>query len=137
MTRLAATLCAAAVATGALVLPAAPAQAQNEPVRFFNRTTLSANALHVVRSGQAAWSGNLLGRNVLAPGQFLSVRLGEGAGCRFDIRLTLVDGTEVQRSDADVCATRSVDLAPARAPAPLPPAVTDPPPTIPAPAAQP
>jgi hypothetical protein len=40
------------------------------------------------------------------------VRLGEGAGCRFDVRLMLQDGTEIRRDDADVCATRSVDLAP-------------------------
>ncbi|BDG74712.1 hypothetical protein [Roseomonas fluvialis] len=134
MTAPAALLRAAALG-GILLLPMAPAQAQNEPVRFFNRTAQSATALYVVRSGHTAWSGNLLGRNVLAPGQFLSVRLGEGAGCRFDIRLALVDGTEVQRRDADVCATRSVDLAPQ--PAPAAPAVTEAPPASPAPTPQP
>lgn len=95
-----------------LVMAAASAQAQNEPVRFFNRTAQLATGLHVVRSGQTAWSANLLNRGTLAPGQFLSVRLGEGAGCLFNVRLTLADGTEVRRMDADVCGTRSVDLTP-------------------------
>jgi hypothetical protein len=106
-------------ALAGLALAPGVALAQNEPVRFFNRATQPATALHVVRSGQEAWSANLL-RNPLAPGQFLSVRLGEGMGCRFDIRLTLADGTEIQRRDADVCSTRAVDLAPTPAAAAQP-----------------
>ncbi len=99
-------------------LPSGHALAQNEPVRFFNRSAQPATALHVVRSGHTAWSGNLLNRGTLAPGQFISVRLGEGVGCRFDVRLNLADGTEIRRLAADVCATRSVDLAPEPEPAP-------------------
>jgi hypothetical protein len=100
-----------------------PATAQNEPVRFYNRAAVSATALQVTRAGQAGAGANLLNRGPLAPGQFLSVRLGEGAGCRFDVRLMLQDGTEIRRDDADVCATRSVDLAPdAGAATPVPPA---------------
>jgi hypothetical protein len=110
-----------------LALPLAgwvlPAWAQNEPVRFYNRAGQPATALHVTRAGQAGAGANLLNRGPLAPGQFLSVRLGEGAGCRFDVRLMLQDGTEIRRDDADVCATRSVDLAPeAGAAAPATPA---------------
>lgn len=111
-----------------LALPLAgwalPACAQNEPVRFYNRAAQPATALHVTRAGQAGAAANLLNRaGPLAPGQFLSVRLGEGAGCRFDVRLVLQDGTEIRRDDADVCATRSVDLAPeAGAAAPAAPA---------------
>lgn len=92
-------------------MPAAlPAQAQNEPVRFVNRAGQPATALHVTRTGQTRWSANLLNRGPLASGQFHAVRLGEGAGCRFDVRLVLQDGTEILRQNADVCATRSVDL---------------------------
>lgn len=104
------------------VLTNTPAQAQNEPVRFYNRAAIPATALHVMRAGQASWSANLLNRGPLAPGQFLSVRLGEGAACRFNVRLALQDGTEILREDADVCATRSVDLAPDASPAPAAPA---------------
>jgi hypothetical protein len=110
------------LAGAALVMVAAgPALAQNEPVRIFNRTALPAVAVHVMRSGQAAWSANLLRSDPLAPGQFLSVRLGEGAGCRFDLRMVLQDGREILRQDADVCATRSVDIALETAPPAAPP----------------
>jgi hypothetical protein len=93
---------------GATMAP--PALAQNEPVRFINRASVPATQLYVMRSGQVAWSANLL-REPLAPGRFLSVRLGEGAGCRFDVRMVLQDGREILRQDADVCATRAVDVA--------------------------
>ncbi|CAH0291077.1 hypothetical protein [Roseomonas sp. CECT 9278] len=96
----------------ALLLATTPALAQNEPVRFYNRAAVPATALHVMRAGQSSWSANLLNRGPLGPGQFLSVRLGEGAGCRFDVRLVLQNGTEILRQGADVCPTRSVDLAP-------------------------
>jgi hypothetical protein len=121
------TAAAGGLLTAAALLSAlaAPAVAQNEPVRIFNRAPLTATALHVMRSGQTAWSDNLLRRDPLRPGEFLSVRLGEGAGCRFDLRLVLQDGREILRRDADVCATRSVDLVP------------DPPPAAPPPAPQP
>lgn len=106
-----------ALPTLACLLTALPALAQNEPVRFYNRAPLPATALHVMRAGQAGWSANLLNRGPLGPGQFHSVRLGEGAGCRFDVRLVLQNGTEILRQDADVCPTRSVDLAPDATPA--------------------
>jgi hypothetical protein len=98
-------------ALGGLVLAPAAAQAQNEPVRIFNRATVPATQLFVLRTGHTAWSANLL-REPLPPGRFLSVRLGEGAGCRFDLRMVLQDGREILRQDADVCATRSVELTP-------------------------
>jgi hypothetical protein len=130
----------AAAGAGALLvaslLAAAPAWAQNEPVRIFNRAAMPATALYVLRNGQSAWSGNLL-RDPLAPGRFLAVRLGEGAGCRFDLRMILQDGREILRRDADVCATRSVDLAPTPPPAATPSAAgaAPPPAAEPAPAA--
>jgi hypothetical protein len=108
-------------AVALLTLLTTPAFAQNEPVRFFNRTPVPATALQVMRSGQSAWSANLLRSDPLAPGQFLSVRLGEGAGCRFDLRMVLQDGREILRQDADVCATRSVDIALEMAPPAAPP----------------
>ncbi|WP_198373639.1 hypothetical protein [Roseomonas rosulenta] len=107
------------VVTGILAGPAA--HAQNEPVRFVNRAAQPATALHVTRTGNSAWSANLLNRGPLPAGQFLAVRLGEGAGCRLDIRLVLQDGTEIQRQNADVCTTRSVELAPAAATGDQPP----------------
>ncbi len=100
---------AASVATPPFVV--SPAQAQTEPFRIVNGTTVPATALHMARPGQAEWGANLLNRGPLAPGRFLSLRLGAGSGCRFDIRLVLQDGQEVVRRDADICIERSLAMA--------------------------
>lgn len=97
-----------------LLAGASPAAAQNEPFRIVNRSPLPATALHVMPTGGTAWSANLLNRGPLAPGAIFSLRPGEGAGCRFDVRLVLQDGRDVLRRDADICAERSVEIAPPR-----------------------
>lgn len=104
----------------ALVLLTVPdaAQAQNEPFRIVNAAAVPAVALHLVRSGAADWGRNLLNQGPVRPGAFFAMRMPEGAGCRFDIRLVLQDGQEVIRRDADVCAERLQTLAPASAGAP-------------------
>ena len=95
-----------------LLAGAPPAVAQNEPFRIVNRSPVPATALHVMPTGRTAWSANLLNRGPLAPGAFFSLRPGEGSGCRFDVRLVLQDGRELLRRDADICADRSVEMAP-------------------------
>ncbi|MBR0682985.1 hypothetical protein GXW74_21010 [Roseomonas eburnea] len=95
----------------ALALGAAPALAQNEPFRVVNRSALPATELYAVPSGREAWGANLLNRGPLAPGAFFSLRPGERAGCRFDLRLVLQDGREITRRGADICAERAVEMA--------------------------
>ncbi|WP_219763735.1 hypothetical protein [Roseomonas alba] len=95
-----------------LLLLLRPALAQNEPFRVVNGSAQPATALHVVRSGQADWGPNLLGRGPLPPGRAFSLRPPEAAGCHFDFRLVLQDGQEAVRRDADVCAERSISVAP-------------------------
>ena len=74
---------------------AAPAAAQQqEPFRVFTRTGVPAVELYAVRSPRGAennWGRSFLNRPLWPEGNF-SLRLAEGAGCRFDIRLVLVDG---------------------------------------------
>jgi hypothetical protein len=107
-----------------LVVP--PAVAQNQPVRVRNTAPLSATGLFLAPSGTMGWGTNLLAGQFLPPGAFMSVQLGEGGGCRFDLRMVLRDGREAVRRDVDVCAERVVAMAldpasPAEAPAPPPP----------------
>jgi hypothetical protein len=109
-----------------MLLPVPPAEAQNQPVRVRNTASLSATGLFLTPSGTTGWGANLLAGQFLPPGAFLSVQLGEGGGCRFDLRMVLRDGREAVRRDVDVCAERVVAMAldpapPAEAPAPPPP----------------
>ena len=96
----------------AVLLPLHPALAQNEPFRVINGATVPATATYIVRSGTEGWGDNLLTHGVLAPGQMLSLRPPEAAGCHFDIRLVLQDGREAIRHNANVCAERAISVAP-------------------------
>lgn len=91
----------------ALATLAAPALAQNEPFRVVNGTRQAATALNIVRAGQDGWGANILARGPLPPGEALSMRPPEGAGCQFDIRLVLANGQEAVRRGADVCQQRN------------------------------
>lgn len=104
----------------AVLAVAAPALAQNDPFRVVNGARVPATALHIVRSGQDGWGANLLARGPLAPGATLSMRPPEGANCRFDLRLVLLDGQETIRRDANVCQERQVVLGAGASAPPLP-----------------
>lgn len=93
----------------ALALATPQALAQNEPFRVYNRAAVPATGLHVARAGQP-WGANLL-RSPLAPNTFFSLRPGEGAGCRFDVRLVLQDQAEIVTRDADICAQRNIEMS--------------------------
>lgn len=89
------------------------AHSQSEPLRIVNGARVPAVALHVTRSGGTDWGRNLLNQGPVQAGGFFALRMPEGAGCRFDMRLVLQDGQEIVRRDADVCAQRQQVLAPA------------------------
>jgi hypothetical protein len=94
------------------------AHGQSEPLRIVNGAAVPAIALHVARSGAADWGRNLLNQGPIRAGAFFALRMPEGAGCRFDIRLLLQDGQEIIRRDADICTERQQVLAPAMPAAP-------------------
>lgn len=104
-----------------LLLFASPAAAStpNEPLRIVNGAPLPAVGLFVARAGAADWGRNLLNQGPIRAGAFFSLRMPEGSGCRFDLRLMLQDGQEIVRRDADVCAQRHQVLAPASPAPPL------------------
>jgi len=114
-----------------MLLPAPMALAQNQPVRVRNTAPVSATGLFLAPTGTSAWGANLLGGLFLPPGAFLSVQLGEGGGCRFDLRMVLRDGREAVRRDVDVCAERVVAMALDPAPPPEAPATAAPAPATP------
>ena len=114
-----------AIVVFALAAPAA--RAQSEPFRIVNETSVTATALHAVRSGRPDWGGNLLNRGPLAAGGRFALRPSENAGCQFDLRMVLSGGQEVVRRNIDICAERTVAMtlspsamAPARPPGAMP-----------------
>lgn len=114
------------LALASMLLTVPPAWAQSQPIRVRNMGTISATGVFLAPSGTSAWGANLLGGQFLPPRAFLSVQLGEGGGCRFDVRMVLRDGREVLRTDVDVCAERVVAMMPDPVAAPEPPAAAAP-----------
>jgi hypothetical protein len=47
---------------------------------------------------------DLLGEDYLAPASSASVKIDDGAGCRFDVKTVFDDGTTQIRRDVDMCA---------------------------------
>ncbi|GAA0595675.1 hypothetical protein GCM10009416_37520 [Craurococcus roseus] len=123
------------LALGLTLVASVPAAAQ-EPFRVVNRTGQQVMELNAVRSPRGAandWGRNLLPRPMGPDGNF-SLRPSEAAGCRFDIRMLLLDGREARLEDQDVCAVRVVAVGP-QSVAPLPGAMGAPEPVPPGPAA--
>lgn len=112
------------LALASALLPAMPVLAQTQPIRVLNRAPVTATALYLAPSGTASWGANLLGGLFLPPGAFMAVQLGEGGGCRFDLRLVLRDGREALRRNVDVCTERVVAMTLDAAVAPQTPAAT-------------
>jgi hypothetical protein len=106
------------------LLAAAPALAQTQPIRVQNDAPLSATGLYMMASGTPDWGANVLAGQFLPPGAFISLRLGDGSGCLYDLRMVIRDGREALRRNVDVCAERVVSMAlpPPPAPAVPPPA---------------
>jgi len=117
---------ASLLALAPMLLPASPVLAQSQPVRVRNAAPVSATGLFLAPIGTSSWGANLLGGLFLPPGAFLSVQLGEGGGCRFDLRMVLRDGREAVRRNVDVCAERVVLMALDPTPPPEAPAAATP-----------
>jgi hypothetical protein len=81
---------------------ATPALAQDPSFRLNNRSAATINEIYVSSSNDNAWGRDLLGQNVLAPGQTLTIRLPQ-AQCLNDIRVVLASGQAHERRRVDTC----------------------------------
>jgi hypothetical protein len=81
---------------------ATPALAQDPSFRLNNRSAATINEIYVSSSNDNAWGRDLLGQNVLAPGQTLMIRLPQ-AQCLNDIRVVLASGQAHERRGVDTC----------------------------------
>lgn len=97
MSRLA-TLAAAALAT----LAALPAAAQSYSIRFQNNSGAEVYRIYSSPTHNDSWEQDLLGANVLRPGQYLDFTMHNVANCYYDVLVEFSSGqsfTDV----VDVC----------------------------------
>ncbi len=98
MTRFAAAAAALALAT----LSAGAALAQSASIEFVNNTSSTVYRLYMSSTNTSSWESDLLGRDVLYPGQSLSVTRANMSGCYYDVLIEWESG--YQETDTfDLC----------------------------------
>jgi hypothetical protein len=78
------------------------AQAQDPSFRVNNRSNQTINEIYVSSANDSSWGQDLLGQNVLPPGQTFVVRL-PAAQCMNDIRVVMASGQALERRRVDTC----------------------------------
>lgn len=93
---------ALAAATALAALSALPAAAQTYGVRFQNNSGATVYRIYSSPSNNSSWEQDLLGANVLYPGQGLDVTIHNVANCYYDVLIEWESG--YQEVDTwDIC----------------------------------
>ena len=96
-------LLGAAVAALTL-LAAGPGLAADRHVRVVNKSSQTMVKFQASNETRNSWEEDILGKDVLKPGQSVNVNLRDGTGaCMFDLRATFKSGAEVVRRKVNVC----------------------------------
>ena len=91
MARFSSLVSAAALAT----LAALPALAQSYGVRFQNNSGAVVYRIYSSPTNNDNWEQDLLGANVLQPGQFLDVTIHNVSNCYYDVLIEWQNGAQV------------------------------------------
>ncbi len=95
---------AIAVFAAASLLTAASASAEDRRVRIINETRYTIVRFYASNVSENDWEEDILGRDVLRPGQSVTVNVDDGTGyCLYDFKAVFDDGDELVRSRIDVC----------------------------------
>jgi len=102
MSRFAFTRVLLAVATVAVL--AAPASAEDRHVKIINETNATIVHFYGSNAGSNSWEEDILGKDVLKPGQSVVINFDDGSGyCLFDFKAEFSDGDVLIRRGIDVC----------------------------------
>ncbi len=90
--------------TGAVLFSVSVAQAEDRRVRVINETRYTITHLYGSNVGTQDWEEDILGDQVLGPGQSVVVNFDDGTGyCLFDFMAKFEDGDTAIKSGVDVC----------------------------------
>ncbi len=86
-----------------------PAQAQEDRrVRIINETSYTIVRFYGSNAGSNSWEEDILGDDVLPPGQSVVINFDDGTGyCKFDFKAEFDDGDEVIQNRINVCEIES------------------------------
>ncbi|GAB3730003.1 hypothetical protein GCM10028794_04910 [Silanimonas algicola] len=77
---------------------------EDRRVRIINETSHTIVRFYGSNAGTTDWEEDILGDDVLAPGQSVMINFDDGTGyCKFDFKAEFDDGDEVVKHGIDVC----------------------------------
>ena len=100
-----------AALAAALTLATSASFAADRKVLVRNKTTFTIKAFQASNTGEKSWQENILGEDVLEPGNEVTVNVDDGSGaCHFDFLATFEDNTTAQKNDVNVCEIGQFDF---------------------------
>lgn len=99
----------AALAAAALLSSlATAAYAEDRHVTIINETGHTIVRFYASNVERGSWEEDILGQQVLKPGQSVRVNVDDGSGhCKFDFRADFEDGDKLVRNGINVCEVSS------------------------------
>jgi hypothetical protein len=95
---------AIACASIGAMLSLMPASAADRRVKIVNGTSVAMTEFYASNAGTDEWEEDILGEDVLGPGESVMVDIDDGSGyCRFDFKGVFDDGTDAVKRKVDVC----------------------------------
>ncbi len=95
---------AAAVLIGSSLVAVSSASAEDRRVRIINETNHTIVRFYASNVSQNDWEEDILGRDVLRPGQSVVINVDDGSGyCKYDFKAVFDDGDSLVRNNVDVC----------------------------------
>jgi hypothetical protein len=90
----------------AVLLPtvALPAAAADRKVELVNASRTTIVEFHASNTDRASYEEDILGKDVLEPGQSITIDIDDGTGaCKFDFLTVMQGGRKIERRGVDVC----------------------------------
>jgi hypothetical protein len=98
------TLITALAALTMAATASAPAFAQDRRVRIVNNTGFTIVRFYGSNKGSKSWEEDILGADVLGPGQSVNINFDDGTGyCKFDFKAVFNDGEELVSKNINIC----------------------------------
>lgn len=95
---------ALAMIVAAGVWQVSAASAEDRRVRIINETNHTIERFYASNIAQESWEEDILGKDVLEPGQDVTIDIDDGSGrCKFDFKAEFDDGTSLVRKNINVC----------------------------------
>ena len=93
-----------AVAAALVAATALPAAALDRRVRIINNTKYTIVEFYGSHTGTTSWQEDILGYDVLPPGNSVNVNFDDGTGyCIFDFKAVFNDGDVLEKYGVNVC----------------------------------